>query len=449
MCPVTLKGRYRVHGPGVASGEVVSYAAENVARQQPVALTVLRGDVASDAEFVAAVREQAYRLAKPVCQHRTLVRVYDTGTTDEGEPFVALEPVVGRSLRELLDERGVFPAHDGLRIAIQVGEGLETLHRSGIVHGELRPESVLIIKDEDGTEAVKLVGVELTAARRTPVGLRRRNELVGAYLAPEQIAQAETSEASDVHGLGLLILELLTGQRPGSKGHRTPAEIPAAIARIVAKAIEPGPGRRYSSISLMVNDLWTAESEPPKSPARATGSPAVAARRSSGTRRAPSDVGMATALVAGLLLVGVTAWVARADRFARTAPSTSPEAVVAASPVTPVQDPASPAPVPEARTSPPAAEPMSITLPPAVSPTAATVPAPAEPRPSPTESQAIRPASPPPLEERNRAMVGAVRAPRPAVQLPERAAKGDQPAADGGDGTAIIDWLLKDERSGG
>ncbi len=421
---VTLKGRYRVLAPGVASGEVVTYAAENIERQQPVALAVLRGDVASDAEFVAAVREQAYRLAKPVCHHRTLVRVYDTGTTDEGEPFVAVEPLVGRSLRELLDERGVFSAHDALRIAIQVGEGLETLHRSGIVHGELRPESVLIVKDEDGTDAVKLVGVELTAARRTPVGLHRRDELVRAYLAPEQLAQAETTEASDVHGLGLLILELLTGERPGSKGHRAPAEIPAAIARIVAKAIEPGQGRRYSSISLMVNDLWSAESQPSKAPAR-PGPSAVAPRRPSGRRRAPSDVGMAIALVAGLLLVGVTAWIARADRFARTTPSPSPEAVVAASPVSPAQLSTPPVTVPEV-----------------------TTPAPTAPEPSLGESEVTRSVSPPPADERNRAMVGAVRTPRPVVRLPERAAKGDQPVADGGDGTAIIDWLLKDGRSG-
>ena len=68
--------------------------------------------------------------------------------------------------------------------------------------------------------------------------------------------------------------------------------------------------RRYSSISLMVNDMWSAESEQPQSPARASGpaTPAVAARRPSARRHARTDVGMATALVVGLILVGVTAY---------------------------------------------------------------------------------------------------------------------------------------------
>lgn len=445
---VTLKGRYRILGPGIARGEAVSYAAENVASQQPIALVVLRGETASDADFVAAVREQAYRLAKPACHHRTLIRVYDTGTTDEGEPFVALEPVVGRSLREVLDERGALGPHEGLRLAIEIGEGLETLHRSGILHGELRPESVVLVKAEAGGESVKLVGVELTAARRTPAGVRIRDESVGAYLAPEQIAQAETTEASDVHGLGLLILELLTGQRPNGNGRRTVAEIPPALGRIVAKAIEPGPGRRYSSISLMVNDLWSAESEPSTSRERAERSaPALGARRPRGARRTRSDVGMATALVVGLLLVGVTAWVARSDRFLRTAPSPSTEPAVAASPVTPTPDPASAPLVPVAPTSPTTAEPAAMA--PATSASQPeTIVLPAAPASPAIETEAVRPALPPAVDATKRATVGAVRAPRPALRQPERAARADQPSADGGDGTAIIDWLLKGGRSG-
>lgn len=447
---VTVKGRYRIVGPGVADGETVVYPAESVASQQAVALAVLRGDGGADAEFVTAVREQAYRLAKPVCQHRSLVRVYDTGTTDEGEPFVALEPVAGRSLRELLDERGVLAPPEALRLAIQIGEGLETLHRSGIVHGELRPESIVLVKDGNGDEAVKLIGVELTAARRTPAGLPIRDKTVGAYLAPEQTAHGETSEASDVHALGVLIVELLTGQRPDARGRRGPAEMPPAIGRIVAKAVEPGPGRRYSSISLMVNDLWSVETEPAKAPARVPAA-SSAVRKSSGGRRARSDVGMATALVVGLLLVGVTAWFARSDRAVIRDRSASPEPSVAASPVTPPPGPVAVTPTPTPTPSPlPAAPAPTAEESTTAMPMAAPAPtAPATPPSAVLDAAEVRPALPPRVEAARPATVGAVRGPRPAARQPERQAPAEPPSADGGDGTAIIDWLLKSDRGGG
>jgi serine/threonine protein kinase len=292
--PVTIKGRYRVIGPGVVSSATVTYVAEDLTNRRTVALSVLCAEAAEDAKFVTAVREQAFRLAKPACHHRALVRVHDTGTTDDGAPFVALEAVTGRSLRAVLDERGPLALHDGLRIAIDIGEGLETLHRSGMVYGELRPESVIVVSDETGRDVVKLVGVELAAARRTTAGRRTRDDAVVAYLAPEQIARAETTEAADVYALGLLIAELLTGHRPD--GARGASGLPPAIARIVAKALEEGPGRRYPSISLMVNDLWSAESEPlPESSTRLTAPKpnAIAEHRAAARRRARKDVGMA------------------------------------------------------------------------------------------------------------------------------------------------------------
>jgi serine/threonine protein kinase len=433
---VTVRGRYRIIGPGIASGDAVTYAAEDVMSRRPVAISVLRGTAAADAEFVAAVREQAYRLAKPVCHHRAMVRVYDVGTTDEGEPFVALEPAVGRSLREVLDERGTLGFHDGLRLAIEIGESLETLHRSGIVHGELRPEAVVIVKDENGKDAVKLVGVELTAARRTLEGLRNRDEAVAAYLAPEQIARAETTEAADVHALGLLILEVLTGHRPHGGG-RGAAELPPAIARIVAKALEEGPGRRYSSISLMVNDMWSAEGEtPPSSAVGAT--PALGERRSTARRRARTDVGMAISLVVGLILVGVTAWVVRSDRLGRSV-SSEAEPVVAASPVAPVH-----APTPAAPTS--DATPSTISKQPTLP---ASPPAPAPSAPVRSEVTPVRDEVPTPLAAKPAPVGAVVRSPRPVARQIERPASTDQPSADGGDGTAIIDWLLKGRRSGG
>ena len=437
---VTIKGRYRVIGPGVVSSAAITYVAEDVTNRRTVALSVLRADAAADAEFVKAVREQAYRLAKPACHHRALVRVHDTGTTDDGALFVALEAVAGRSLRAVLDERGPLAIHEGLRLAIDIGEGLETLHRSGIVYGELRPEAVVVVTDETGRDVVKLVGVELAAARRTTADPRTLDEAVVTYLAPEQIARAETTEAADVYALGLLITELLTGHRPD--GARGASGLPPGIARIVAKALEEGPERRYSSISLMLNDLWSAESEPlphSRSSAGLTAPKANAIddRRPATRRPALKDVGMATALVAGLVLIGVTAWTVRADRLSRSV-SSETEPIVAASPVSPAQT----TPVPVAPT--PIAQPATVLAEPAP-PVAPPAPA-SEPVRSAVTTAREETTTPPAAKA---ATVGAVVRPSRVARQAERPRNAGQPSTDGGDGTAIIDWLLKGGRSGG
>jgi hypothetical protein len=431
--PVTVKDRYRVGGAGVTTAEAVTYGAESVATRQHVTLAVLRGEAAADPEFVAAVRDQAFRLAKLPSQHRALVRVYEAGTTDEGEPFVAREPVDGPSLRQVIEERGALDVHHALRLAIQVGEGLEALHQSGIVHGELRPESVVLVKDQNGDEAVKL-GVELTAAHRTAAGRRTRDRAISAYLAPEQVTYGDTSEAADVHGFGLLIREMLTGQRPDGRRN---AQLPPAIARIVSRALEPAPGRRYSSISLMVNDLWSAASEISKSPARSAAPQSPVAKRKPGAeRRGPSDVGMAAALVLGLLLVGVTAWVARSDRVPRSGSLDSEPVAAAPRPAAPTSTAVAPAAVTPA----PASERPAVELPPPPAAVSAKEPRSAPPSPRPAledpKPAVAKPTPPTPTPP-------AVRASRPVAAASAGRPESEQSGADSGDGTAIIDWLLK------
>lgn len=416
----TIKGRYRVVETLETSADAVVYVADDLTSDRQVLLTVLREEAAADADFVAAVRDQVYRLAKPANAHRAVLAVYECDVTDEGEVFVALEAAAGRSLREMLNERGALDPSSTLRLAVQIGEALETLHRNGIVHGALRPESVLIVKDEDGTEAVKLRGLELASARWTAAGVRLRDDALSPYLAPEQIEHAETSETADVHALGLLVQELLTAERPRGTGLRLrPAgELPMMMGRIVAKALESRPERRYANVSLMVNDLWSAESERPKSD-----SPSVThvlnERRATARRRARSDIGMAIALVVGLVLVGVTAWVVRSDRLTGPVRTESAEPPIAASPGE------TPAPPPSVN---------AVSVQPLRPPTPATVTedaVAANPDATGREPTAAPPARP-------------VAKTSPAAALP---ASVDQRGADG-DGSAIIDWLLKGRRTG-
>ena len=223
--------------------DVFVYAAEELRFGRPIALKVLRDEVAGDAEFVAAVRDQAYTLAMAAHVDRGLPRVYECGTMDTGELFIALERTRGATLREVLDARGPLDPSTALRIASQVGEALETLHHNRIVHGQLAPDSVLLARDNDGVEHIALVGVEVTAAYRTTTGLRRRDASPPAYLAPEQVERGETTDATDQYALGMLLRELLTADRSrettGARAATPP--LPPEIERIITTALDPRP----------------------------------------------------------------------------------------------------------------------------------------------------------------------------------------------------------------
>jgi serine/threonine protein kinase len=367
-----IKARYRVNALSAVSRDVVVYTAEELRHGRPIALKVLRDDIAGDAEFVAAVRAQASTLAMSAHVHRGLPRVYECGALDTGELFIALELTKGATLREVLDVRGALDTSTALRIASQVGEALETLHHDRIIHGRLAPESVLVVRDNEGAEHVTLLGVEVTAAYRTTTGLRRRDASPPAYLAPEQ-ERGETTEASDQYALGMLLRELLTGART------TAAPLPPEIEGIITTALDPRPEHRFPDISVMVNDMWAAQTglaepapRPPAAKVRAS------THRRPRTRHAPLRIAAAV-VTAGIIAVVV--WLALSgglvSRFRAAVPADG------------LAHPA------------------------------------AAPRPAPVVE---RPGS---VESRTRA---------------ERPAATDQPGTDAADGSAIIDWLLKNRR---
>ena len=272
-----IKSRYRVNAVSSVDRDVVVFSGEDTRRARPIALKVLRGEFARDAEFVAAVRAQSRALARSAHVLRGVQRVYESGDTQTGQLFVALEWVEGATLSDMLDTGGALAVPTALRVAIRVGEALEALHHSGLVHGRLGPDSVVMVKDG---ERIRLVGAELAAAYRTPLGRRVHDPFPLSSPAPEQAEGGEATEATDVYALGMLLRQLLTA----GKGDQTPGvgaappSLSPTIRRIIATALEPRPERRYRDISVMVNDIWGAAAV-----VTASGRLVIARRRPGGT----------------------------------------------------------------------------------------------------------------------------------------------------------------------
>jgi serine/threonine protein kinase len=494
-----VKGRYRVKTIAAVRRDVVVYRAEDVRSGRPITLEVLRDELAADQDFVSAVREQAWALAKSAHVHRGVARVYDCGTTDTGDVFVALEPTEGPTLRDVLEARR--PLHPGtaLRVASQLGEALETLHHDGTVHGQLDPESVLMVTDNDGGERVVLVGVELTAAYRTPLGRRLRESSSSPYVAPEQLERGETTEAADIYALGMLLREMLIPEQAGPTG------VPPTIARIIATAVDTRPRHRYPDISTMINDMWGAQTAFPEAGAgaRAVKAPSnghPAAHRRPRRVRPGVVLGIAGVVVIAMIGAGLV-WAALADRIgARFRARATPPAPVMSVEKSVIPEAARPIPEPPSAAEPrlapgilPHQPPTALSVAPhqpptpAIAPQPPTVAPPLPPQQSPAPPvvrhqpavPAVTPQQPPvtpALAPQPPPAVVPQHRPTPAVQQPAVVRQQPPPAApaasgaqrsveprrpadrptterptprsqgDVGDGSAIIDWLLKEKR---
>jgi serine/threonine protein kinase len=450
-----IKARYRINAVSSVSRDVVVYMAEDVRYGRSIALKVLRDEFAGDSQFVAAVRDQASTLAMFPHVLRGVTRVYEFDATDTGAFFVALEWTEGTTVREVVDAGGALAPSTALRVAIRVGEALEALHHHRILHGQLGPDSVLMVTDGDGVEHVKLVGVELTAAYRTPIGLGLRDAFPLAYRAPEQIERGETTEATDVYALGMLLRELLTAGRAGETTGALTATppLPPAIERIITTALDAQPGHRYPDISVMINDMWGVSMglTEPEPRARSLKPPADPYRRE--RRRRPHFTLRTTAAVVTAGIIAVVVWSAAFDRIVsrfrgRVTPSVftvipvdrdATRSPVQPFPIEPLGVPSSASATREETSTPPESRAVKE-----ASPVEGLAPVVAKPLAAPVVVRQ-QPVAAPAVDGRPRPAVES-RTPSASRAQAEGPAGMDRADTDVGDGSAIIDWLLKDRR---
>ena len=197
-----------------------------------VAVKVLRPEFGSDAQFVERFRHEAQAAAS--LSHPNIVQVYDFGTDPAG-PYIVMEQVVGGDLSVALGEHGALPPTAVARIGQQVADALAAAHARGLIHRDIKPSNILL--SPDGRVQVADFGIAHVAARSpvTSTGITLGSVL---YFSPEQARGDTASPASDIYSLGLVMYELLTGQRPFSGD--SPAAV--AVARLSGSVPSPTPG---------------------------------------------------------------------------------------------------------------------------------------------------------------------------------------------------------------
>ncbi|MEU3553142.1 Stk1 family PASTA domain-containing Ser/Thr kinase [Streptomyces fragilis] len=211
-----LDGRYRVDARIAAGGMATVYRALDTRLDRVLALKVMHPTLAHDAAFVDRFIREAKSVAR--LAHPNVVQVFDQGT-DGGYVYLAMEYVAGCTLRDVLRERGALQPRAALDILEPVLAALGAAHRAGFVHRDMKPENVLI--GDDGR--VKVADFGLVRAVDTVTDTTGSVMGTVSYLAPEQIEQGVVDPRVDVYACGIVLYEMLTGDKP----HRgdSPAQV--------------------------------------------------------------------------------------------------------------------------------------------------------------------------------------------------------------------------------
>jgi serine/threonine-protein kinase len=279
--PRTFGGRYEL-------GELIGYGGmaevhrgRDLRLNREVALKVLRADLARDPSFLARFRREAHSAAG--LNHPAIVSVYDTGeeigADGAPQPYIVMEFIEGRTLRDILRSEGRLPARRAMEITADVCGALDFSHRNGIVHRDIKPANVMITPA--GAVKVMDFGIARAVADNSATVTQTANVIGTAqYLSPEQ-ARGETVDArSDIYSTGCLLYELVTGvppfqgdspvavayqhvrENPVLPSTRTP-DIPRSVDSIVMKALAKNTMNRYQSAAEMRQDIQRALANQP------------------------------------------------------------------------------------------------------------------------------------------------------------------------------------------
>ncbi|MBQ6232373.1 MAG: Stk1 family PASTA domain-containing Ser/Thr kinase [Clostridia bacterium] len=277
MIGLVLDNRYKLTDFIGQGGMALVYKALDMRTHHAVAIKILKPEYKNDEEFLRRFEREAQAASK--VSHHNIVNLLDVGAQDNYR-YLVLEYVEGRTLKEIIDEKGALPPVTAVQIAIRLLSALQHMHKNGIIHRDIKPQNILI--HADGHVKVSDFGIARLAGSGT---ISKSDMVMGSvhYFSPEQAQGQEVTEASDIYSAGVVLYEMLTGSVPFDgdspvaiamqhiKVPPRPVNIlnPAvspAINAVVQKAMAKDPKNRYQQAEDMARDLQKALSEPNRQP---------------------------------------------------------------------------------------------------------------------------------------------------------------------------------------
>ena len=266
-----LAGRYRVRGFLQRGAHARVYLAEDLTTGSPVALKILAPETALSPEFrIRLLREGQ---AMKAISHPNVATVIETGETEEGIPFLAMEALLGESLGDYV-RREAIPLDTALILLRQAAAGLGAAHRAGIVHRDVKPDNFLLLGPPGEPYGLKVIDFGLAKLWDVDEAGGDAHNVMGTaeYMSPEQILVEPVDARSDIYSLGVVMFRVFSGHLPfESVGqadllrHQLFSTVPPPswlnehldprVDRVVQMATQKDRERRYGTMDELIADL--------------------------------------------------------------------------------------------------------------------------------------------------------------------------------------------------
>jgi tRNA A-37 threonylcarbamoyl transferase component Bud32/DNA-binding CsgD family transcriptional regulator len=273
--------RYDIMTQIGVGGMSTVYKARHKFMGSHVAIKILAPRLVPDLKNIKRFRQEAQ--VTSTLTHPNIVTAHDFGITPQGQIFLIMDYIEGRTLAAVIEEQGSLPLDRALNIFVQLCDALEHAHRRKVIHRDLKPGNIIISQDEDG-EHVKVVDFGIAKISRD-IGphngsLTVQGEVFGSpvYMSPEQCTDSSMDQRSDLYSLGCLMFESLTGCPPfcGSNTcetirqqvfETTPAmqdvcehKVPGQLEQVVRRCLEKDPASRFKSAGEVREELMRCRS---------------------------------------------------------------------------------------------------------------------------------------------------------------------------------------------
>ena len=267
-----LDNRYEILEVIGTGGMAVVYKARCHRLNRLVAIKILKDDLSQDEEFRRRFHAESQAVA--MLSHPNIMSVYDTSATDEAD-YIVMELIEGITLKQYMEKKGTLNWKETLHFAMQIAKALEHAHSRGIVHRDIKPHNVMVLKN--GSVKVTDFGIARIMSKSNTL----TKEALGSvhYISPEQAKGGRVDNRSDIYSLGVVMYEMMTGRPPYdgespvavaiqhiNGGAQMPSvlnpNIPGGLEQIIMKAMAQAPSGRYNTATALLYDLEEFRKDP-------------------------------------------------------------------------------------------------------------------------------------------------------------------------------------------